>query len=931
MQKQREKRSTITLGFKRVDREEANSTRISSSGMSLLEERQKFLREAQAKNSEQNVHRRGRTASDPKSQGEEEESALADGQASAAEEGPEERVELEETAKPESVGEREDPGSVEEERKLEKLEGAERMETPREDSEKAPIREKNALAARSEVVTSGQPPARAAGRSSAGKSEAKSEVRTFRRRGSGPREPKNIYDATKSFGDRGRSGEGGQERKAFVSVERTGARVSSPDGGKVAFKAPEGGDEVTKLNLAASARGGEILSNRRNTRGDSKSKTGRGDFEEASAEKLDRKISKDKDKDRQGKYSKNVHTYVFSEDEEDSSKSSPGKYNRPRRREKRGDHHLGGGSHLQQKIFRSVNIPEFLSVSDLAERMNEKKSNIIKKLLTMGVKATANQIIDTDTAELIVMEFGHTPNRVSDSDIENVLRKGSGTELVPRSPVVTVMGHVDHGKTSLLDALRTTNIAESESGGITQHIGASRVDLANDRFITFIDTPGHEAFTEMRMRGANVTDIVVLVVAADDGVKDQTVEAINHTKAAKVPIVVAVNKIDRVGADPDRVRQDLLQHGIVATEFGGNVIFVNVSARNRINLDKLMEAILFQAEILDLEAPIDCEASGAVIESKMDVRRGAVTTVLVQRGVLTVGDIVLAGTSYGKIRKMMDERKKVHESAYPSMAVEILGLDSTPSAGVVFDVVSSEKEARDIISYRERREREGKEAKRSGKTMENILRQAKDGGNRKQLSLILKTDVSGSTEAIAGTLMKLETKEVTIEIVHSAVGSIGESDVNLALTSGSIIVAFNVRASGPVRDAAREKGVEIKYYSVIYDIVNDIRSMMSGLLDPLEKERIIGQAEIREVIGISGVGKIAGCFVTEGEIRRNSNIRLIRDGVVIFDGKIKTLRRFKEDVREVKNNYECGLAIENYDNLAERDIIECYEKIMEKR
>ncbi|MDR1495086.1 MAG: translation initiation factor IF-2 [Rickettsiales bacterium] len=888
MQKQREKRSTITLGFKRTNQEEVVSgTRISSGGMTLLEERQKFLREAQIRNGEQNTSRRDQVAVvDTK---------LLDNKTAA-------EVNLE----TESIPEKE-----EEEKVLTQKTGGDACEIKNETESKVESKTKDETRAGREVSRFGR-----------GKFEAKSGVRAFRRKNSGPREPKeqkNIYDASKSFGDRRKPGEGGYERKSDAKdgTERADENRKANSG---VF---ESGDENAKLNLVSSTKSSELFSSKKSVRGDSKSKANKSDFEEGSLEKLDKKISKD----RQEKYSKNIHTYVFSEDEDENSPSSSGKYNRPRRRAKKTNF---GGSHLQQKVFKSVNIPEFVLVSDLADRMNEKKSNIVKKLLAMGVKATVNQIIDADTAELIVMEFGHTPNRVSDSDIENVLSKGIGTEFIARSPVVTVMGHVDHGKTSLLDALRTTNIAESESGGITQHIGASRVDLSGDRFITFIDTPGHEAFTEMRMRGANVTDIVVLVVAADDGIKDQTIEAINHTKAAKVPIVVAINKIDKIGANPDKVKQDLLQHGIVAAEFGGNVIFVNVSAKNRTNLDKLMEAILFQAEILDLKAPMDCEASGAVIESKMEVQRGVVTTVLVQKGILSVGDIVLAGTSYGKIRKMVDDRKKVHESAYPSMAVEVLGLDTTPSAGVAFNVVFAEKDARDIISYRERKERESKEARRSGKSVENILKQVKDE-NRKQLSLILKTDASGSTEAIAGTLMKLETREVSIEIVHGAVGSITESDVNLALTSGALIVAFNVRANTLVKDMAKEKGIDVKYYSVIYDIVNDIRSIMSGLLDPLEKEKIIGQAEIREVIKISGVGKIAGCFVTDGEIHRNSNVRLVRDGIVVFDGKIKTLKRFKDDVREVKNNYECGISLENYDNLVEKDLIECYEKVMEKR
>jgi translation initiation factor IF-2 len=765
------------------------------------------------------------------------------------------------------------------------------------------------------------------------KNEYKSGTKILYYRKSKTSSQRNLYDADRkinsrpgkriyfdNLGGRKRSADGDIFEEKSSDVENFNGSGKANDEKKSDSK---NGDffETAATNFPSTAKSAESFSGKKGTRGDSKAKPGKSDFDEVGLDKLDRKISKD----RYEKYSKNIHTYIFNEDD-DSFRGDVGKFGRFKKKEKKND----SSSRFQQKVFKSVNIPEFISVSDLAERMNEKRSDIIKKLLAMGVKATANQTIDADTAELVVMEFGHTPNRVLDSDVESILSNNVGVEFVSRNPIVTVMGHVDHGKTSLLDALRTTKIAESESGGITQHIGASRVDISKDRFITFIDTPGHEAFTEMRMRGANVTDIVVLVVAADDGVKDQTIEAINHTKAAKVPIIVAINKIDKIGADPTRVKQELLQYDIIAEEFGGNTIFVNVSAKDRINLDRLMEAIIFQAEILDLKAPIDCRAGGAVIESKMDVQRGAITTVLVQRGVLRVGDIVLAGVSYGKVKKITDDRRKVRDSAYPSMAVEILGLDLTPDAGVIFDVVSTDKEARDIISYRERKERESRETGRAGKTMENMLKQASDS-NRKQLSLIIKADVSGSVEAIVNSLLKLSSDEINIEVVHSAIGSISESDINLATVSNAMIVAFNVRANNTVNDVAKEKGIGIKYYSIIYDIVDDIKLMMSGLLDPIVKEKIIGQAKIKNVIKITGMGKIAGCFVTEGEIHRNANIRLVRDGIVIFDGKIKTLKRFKEDVKEVKNNYECGLAIENYDDIEENDVVECYEKVKEKR
>lgn len=655
-----------------------------------------------------------------------------------------------------------------------------------------------------------------------------------------------------------------------------------------------------------------------------KEKINRNYVDDDSAEKVTKKTYKD----RSEKYSKNIHTYIFNEDSDDDSEI---KYslNRAKKRKNKNVNTENNKQNVQKSI-KTVNIPELISVSDLADRMNEKKADLVKKLFSMGIKATVNQVIDADTAELLVMEFGHKSNRVSDSDIENVLNEEKGTNFVPRSPVVTVMGHVDHGKTSLLDALRTTRVAEGESGGITQHIGASRIKVSNDKFITFIDTPGHEAFTEMRIRGANITDIVVLVVAADDGIKNQTIEAINHTKAAKVPMIVAINKIDKESADPDRVKQELLQYDVVAEDFGGDTMFVNVSAKNRIGLDKLMEAITLQAEILDLKAPIDCKASGAVIESKMDAQKGVVATVLIQKGILKIGDIVLVGTSYGRVRKMTDDKKNSQEQATPSMAVEILGLNTTPNAGDIFNVVSTEKEARDIISYRERKLRETKGLMTANKNAESMLQQVK-GSNRKILPIVLKCDVSGSTEAIYNSLIKLNNDEVGVDVIHSAIGSISESDVNLAVASNAIIIAFNVRATNSIKELAKNKGIEIKYYSIIYNIIDEVKSILSGLLKPTTKENIIGEAEIRNVFKISGAGKVAGCYVTSGEIRRNLNVKLVRDGIVIFDGKIKTLKRFKDDVKEVKNNYECGIAIENYDDIREKDIIECYEVIEEKR
>ncbi len=576
-------------------------------------------------------------------------------------------------------------------------------------------------------------------------------------------------------------------------------------------------------------------------------------------------------------------------------------------------------------------MPEFITVSDLAEKMNEKKGDVVKKLISMGMPCTVNQTIDADTAELIVVEFGHkVKKRTTEHDVENKLNEETGTEFISRAPVVTIMGHVDHGKTSLLDAIRTTHVAEGESGGITQHIGASRVEVENGKFITFIDTPGHEAFTEMRMRGANITDIVVLVVAADDGVKDQTIEAINHAKAAKAPIILAINKIDKVGADPMRVKQELLQYDIITEDFGGEVMAVEVSAKQKIGLDKLKEAILLQAEIMDLKAPIDVKSAGAVIEARMDQSKGVIASLLVQKGVLKVGDLVLAGTSYGRIKKMVDDKHKTQKEASPSMAVEILGLDVVPTAGDQFNVLQEEKEAREIIAYRTRKELEAKVAKRSVKSLDSMLKVV-GGKSAKLLPVIIKADVNGSIEAIIGTLTKLNTNEVEIDVIHSATGAINESDINLASVSNAIILGFNVRANSNAVEMAKSKDIDIRYYSIIYNIVDDMKNILSGMLTPIKKEEISGHAEVKNVFKITGVGKVAGCFVNDGEIKRNDKVRVIRDGVVIYTGEFKALKRFKDDVKEVKSGYECGISIENYDDIKEKDILESFNIIEEKR
>ncbi len=624
---------------------------------------------------------------------------------------------------------------------------------------------------------------------------------------------------------------------------------------------------------------------------------------------------------------KNIHTYILNDDDDDDNgfgrrrKSNKSFFKNKEKTEEV----------VHQKIIQDIELPEFITVADLAEKMNEKKADVVKKLISMGMPCTVNQTIDADTAELVVVEFGHNVvKRTTEHDIEDKLGEEQGSKFVSRAPVVTIMGHVDHGKTSLLDAIRTTHVAEGESGGITQHIGASRVEVENGKFITFIDTPGHEAFTEMRMRGASITDIVVLVVAADDGVKDQTIEAINHSKAAGVPIILAINKIDKPGADPMRVKQELLQYDIVTEDFGGEVMAVEVSAKQKIGLEKLREAILLQAEIMELKAPIDVKPAGAIIEAKMDQKRGPIASLLVQKGILKVGDLVLAGTSYGKIRKMIDDKHKPQKEASPSMAVEILGFDSVPTAGDQFYVLDEEKEVRDIIAYRERKALENKVAKRSVKSLDSMLKTV-GGKSAKLLPVIIKADVNGSIEAIIGTLTKLNTPEVEIDVVHSATGAINETDVNLASVSNALILGFNVRANPNAVDLAKEKDIDIRYYSIIYNIVDDIKNILSGMLEPVKKEEIMGHAEVRQVFKITGVGKVAGSFVLDGEISRNDKVRLIRDGIVIYSGDLKALKRFKDDVKEVKSGYECGISIDNYDDIKEKDIIESFRITEEKR
>jgi translation initiation factor IF-2 len=580
----------------------------------------------------------------------------------------------------------------------------------------------------------------------------------------------------------------------------------------------------------------------------------------------------------------------------------------------------------QPKIVREVVIPETITIQELANRMAERAADVIKSLMRMGVMATINQVIDADTAELIVTEFGHRLRRVAESDVEIGLR-GETDEperLEPRAPVVTIMGHVDHGKTSLLDALRETDVAAGEAGGITQHIGAYQVTLKGGRQITFIDTPGHQAFTAMRARGANVTDIVVLVVAADDGIMEQTVEAIRHARAAGVPVIVAINKMDRADAKPDRVRQELLQHELVVEELGGEVLDVEVSALKKTNLDKLEEAILLQAELLDLSANPNRPAEGVVLEAKLERGRGPVATVLVQRGTLNVGDIFVAGSEWGRVRALVDERGQALPEAGPSTPIEVLGLNGLPLAGDDFVVVENDSRAREVTDFRQRRRRDTAAAAGGRGTLEQMFSKIASG-SAKELPVVVKSDVQGSLEAIVGSLEKLSTDEVAVRALHSAVGGINESDVILAKATGAFIIGFNVRANPQARELAQRDGVEIRYYGIIYDLIDDVRSALSGMLSPTLREQFLGNAAIREVFNITRVGKVAGCMVTEGVVRRGAKVRLLRDNVVIHDGALKTLKRFKDEVREVREGYECGMAFENYENIQIGDVIECFE------
>ncbi|WP_136636804.1 translation initiation factor IF-2 [Pseudooceanicola onchidii] len=599
-----------------------------------------------------------------------------------------------------------------------------------------------------------------------------------------------------------------------------------------------------------------------------------------------------------------------------------------KRKQERARQKAMGGPVSREKVVRDVQVPEAIMVGELANRMAERVADVVKSLMQMGMMVTQNQTIDADTAELIIEEFGHRIVRVSDSDVEQVIeqKEDAAEDLKPRAPVVTIMGHVDHGKTSLLDAIRNAKVVAGEAGGITQHIGAYQVTTDSGQTLTFLDTPGHAAFTSMRSRGAQVTDIVVLVVAADDAVMPQTIEAIAHAKAAEVPMIVAINKVDKPEANPQKVRTDLLQHEVIVEAMSGEVQDVEVSAHTGQGLDELLEAIALQSELLELKANPDRAAQGAVIEAQLDVGRGPVATVLVQNGTLRQGDIFVVGEQYGKVRALVNDKGERVKEAGPSVPVEVLGLNGTPEAGDVLNVTSTEAQAREIAEYRAQLAKDKRAAAGAATTLEQLMQRAKEDENVTELPIVVKADVQGSAEAIVQAMEKIGNDEVRVRVLHSGVGAITESDIGLSEASGAPVFGFNVRANAPARQAANQKGVEIRYYSVIYDLVDDVKAAASGLLSNEIRERFIGYAQIKEVFKVSNVGRVAGCIVTEGVARRSAGVRLLRDDVVIHEGTLKTLKRFKDEVAEVISGQECGMAFENYEDIRPNDVIEIFER-----
>ena len=591
---------------------------------------------------------------------------------------------------------------------------------------------------------------------------------------------------------------------------------------------------------------------------------------------------------------------------------------------------MSGDASEAEKVSREVQLPETITLQELAVRMKERVADVVKYMMQQGEMMRSNDIVDADTAEVIASEFGHTVKRVSEADVEIGLEgiEDDEADMTPRAPIVTVMGHVDHGKTSLLDALRKTDVVAGEAGGITQHIGAYQVQLASKDKITVLDTPGHAAFSAMRARGATVTDIVILVVAADDGVMPQTQEAIAHAKAAEAPMIVAVNKIDKPDAKPDNVLTQLLQYDVQVESMGGDVQAVSVSAITGEGLDKLTEAITLQAELMELKANANRAADGSVVESQLDKGRGPVATVLVKRGTLKRGDIVVAGAQWGKVRALFNERGQQMKEATPSLPAEVLGLDGAPDPGEQFVVVDTEARAREITEYRQRQKRQvqGRAGAAARTSLETILNRLKDGAvQTSEMPIVVKGDVQGSVEAISQSMDKISTEEVRAHVIHGAVGGISESDVLLAQSSGAPIFAFNVRANKQARDLAEQEGVEIRYYSVIYDLIDDVKNTLSGMLAPEKRETFLGYAEILEVFNITKTGKVAGCRMTEGVVKRGCGVRLLRDDVVIHEGDLKTLKRFKDEVAEVSNGQECGMAFEKYEDIRVGDRIECFQ------
>ena len=599
-----------------------------------------------------------------------------------------------------------------------------------------------------------------------------------------------------------------------------------------------------------------------------------------------------------------------------------------KRKQERARQKAMGQPQEREKIVRDVQVPEAIIVSELANRMAERSAEVVKALMKMGMMVTQNQIIDADTAELIIEEFGHKIVRVSASDVEDAITEieDKPEDLKSRPPVITIMGHVDHGKTSLLDSIRNAKVVSGEAGGITQHIGAYQVKTKDGTILSFLDTPGHAAFTSMRSRGAQVTDIVVLVVAADDSVMPQTVEAINHAKAAEVPMIVAINKCDKPEANPDNVRTELLQHEVIVEAMSGEVQDVEVSAITGKGLDELLEAIALQAEILELKANNKRAAHGAVIEAQLDVGRGPVATVLVQNGTLKQGDIFVVGEQWGKVRALINDKNERVKEAGPSVPVEVLGLNGTPEAGDVLNVVETEAQAREISEYRENATKEKRAAAGAGTSLEQLMAKAKEDENVTEMPILVKADVQGSAEAIVQAMEKIGNDEVRVRVLHYGVGAITDTDVGLAEASGAPVMGFNVRANASARNSANQKGVEIRYYSIIYDLVDDVKAAASGLLSAEIRENFIGYSKIKEVFKVSGVGKVAGCLVTEGVARRSAGVRLLRDDIVIHEGTLKTLKRFKDEVPEVQSGQECGMAFENYEDIRPDDVIEIFER-----